>query len=202
MSICYIVGAGYFPFPFTPKDADLVIAADGGYDTLRRHSIRCDLLIGDLDSIVDLPNDVEIIRHKVEKDETDMHLAYLEGAKRGYKNFRIYGGTGGRDDHTFANYSLLLYIRNSGGRAELFSKYAKTYVLKNEAMTLPKRDTGNISVFAFGGDARGVSVEGLYYCANDVTLKPDFPLGVSNSFVGKDAKIEVRDGALLIIEEL
>ena len=121
MKTCYIVGAGDFTRDFSPDRDDLVICADGGYDALLSRGTRCDLLVGDLDSVKSVPLGVEIIRHKVEKDETDMHLCYLEGRKRGYKNFVILGGTGGRDDHTFANYSLLYYIRKDGGRAELFS---------------------------------------------------------------------------------
>lgn len=202
MGVCYIVGAGDFPYSFTPDKDDLVIAADGGYDTLLKFGIRCDLLIGDLDSIKREPSDVEILRHKVEKDETDMHLCYLEGKRRGYSHFRIYGGTGGRDDHTFANYCLLSYIRNRGGRAELFSKYGKSYVIKNECVTLKGKEGNTVSVFAFGADARGVCIEGLYYEAKDVTLTCEFPLGVSNHFTDKEAKISVRDGSLLIIEEL
>ena len=62
MAICYIVGAGDFTTHFTPTDADLVIAADGGYDALKNAGIRCDLLIGDLDSINEVPTGVEIIR--------------------------------------------------------------------------------------------------------------------------------------------
>ena len=78
MGICYIVGAGEFFGSFTPKKDDLVIAADGGYEALSSRGIRCDLLIGDMDSIKKIPGGVEILKHKVEKDETDMHLAYLE----------------------------------------------------------------------------------------------------------------------------
>ena len=199
--ICYIVGAGEFSHWFSPSPDDLVIAADGGYDSLKKADIRCDLLVGDLDSLESAPQSVETIKHKVEKDETDMHLCYLEGKKRGYDTFKIYGGCGGRDDHTFANYCLLLYIREDGGRAELYSKYGTAAVIKNESAVYVREVGKSISVFAFGAIARGVSIAGLKYEATDATLKPSFPLGVSNSFIGKEASIEVKDGALLIITE-
>ena len=89
MNTCYLVGAGDNNYIPTLDETDLSIAADGGYDFLISHGLRCDLLIGDLDSIKDVPTSVEIIKHPVEKDETDMHLSYLEGASRGYSDFVI-----------------------------------------------------------------------------------------------------------------
>ena len=202
MSICYIVGAGSFTHPFEPDTHDLVIAADGGYDHLTRHGIRCDLLIGDLDSIKEVPSDVEILRHPVEKDETDMHLAYLEGVRRGYAEFRIYGGTGGREDHTFANLSLLLYMRNRGHRGSVYSDTGVYQVIKNEKITVTGETGCHLSVFAFGGEARGVTIRGLEYGCEDITLTPEFPLAVSNRFVGTEGEVAVRDGALLVMTEI
>ena len=60
--ICYIVGAGEFYGEFTPTRDDLVIAADGGYDALISHGYRCDVLIGDLDSISSVPDNIELIK--------------------------------------------------------------------------------------------------------------------------------------------
>ena len=107
-NICYIVGAGELHSLPSPTEGDLVIAADGGLDALASGGITPAVVVGDLDSLSGrVPEGVEILRHPVEKDETDSHLSYLEGAKRGYTRFSLYGCTGGRDDHTFANYSLL-----------------------------------------------------------------------------------------------
>ena len=72
--VCYIVGAGDFSERITPRAYDTVIAADGGYESLMRIGVRPDLLIGDLDSLGYEPNDVEILRYPVEKDETDTAL--------------------------------------------------------------------------------------------------------------------------------
>ena len=62
MNICYLVGAGNFNSLFSPDESDLVIAADGGYDSLVKNGIRCDVLLGDLDSIKEVPEKKEIIR--------------------------------------------------------------------------------------------------------------------------------------------
>lgn len=202
MSICYIVGAGEFYGSFFPSDDDLVIAADGGYEALKNLNIRCDVLIGDMDSIKNVPDGVEILRHKVEKDETDMHLAYLAGRRRGYSEFALYGGVGGRPDHTFANYCLLSYIKNDGGNATLVGDGYIAYVIKNEVARVTGKAGDGISVFAFGGNAVGVSVKGLYYELDSGTLTPSFPLGVSNHFTEKDGEIGVTNGTLLVIQKI
>ena len=202
MKLCYIVGAGDFCGGFTPSEDDLVIAADGGYDALIKNGIRCDLLIGDLDSITTPPKDIPLIKHPVRKDETDMHLCFNEGLARGYTEFCIFGGTGGRDDHTFANYSLLLNIKNQGCNAVLYGANSATRVIKNEKIELVGEKGKHFSAFAFGGIAKGVYIRGLEYEADGIELTPDFALAVSNIFTDKAASISVDDGALLIMTEL
>ncbi len=202
MGACYIVGAGeYTALPEIEK-GDFVIAADGGYDKLKAQGITPDLLVGDLDSIENAPTGVEILRFKSEKDETDMHLAFLEGERRGYREFLIYGGTGGRADHSFANYSLLLFIAKRGGRARLIGKTYEALVIENGSVTLPSEKCGKyFSVFAFGGEARGVSIKNAKYEIENACLTPDFPLGVSNEFRDTPPTVSANLGALLVIFE-
>lgn len=201
MNTCYIIGASKCTRLPCPDESDLVIAADGGYDTLKKAGIRCDLLIGDLDSIEATHADVETIRHPKMKDETDMHLSYLEGARRGYSNFVIYGATGGRADHTFANYSLLLYIRNRGHKASIICDTGAVYLIKNESITISGHAGKYFSVFPFGSDAFGVSIRGGKYSADSAILTCEFPLGVSNEFLGQAVTVKVEQGSLLIIAE-
>ena len=199
MKTCYIVGAGEFFGNITKEAKDLIIAADGGYDHLVRIDIKPDLLIGDLDSITDVPKGIETVRFPVEKDETDMRIAYRIGKERGYNNFVILGGVGGREDHTFANICLLSEAKNDGSTAVLIGKDYKATVIKNEEITLCGNPYGTFSIFAFGSDVEGVSVIDAKYTAENVTLKYDFPLGVSNSFLESGcAKIKVNSGSLLI----
>ena len=202
MSICYIVGAGDFTHAFTPNEDDLVIAADGGYDHLKKFGIRCDLLLGDLDSIKKVPSGVKTKKFPVRKDETDSYLAYREGVERGYKVFHIYGGTGGREDHTFANYCLLLYAKDEKNEAFLFSEKAKISLIKNESKIIIGTKGRHLSLFPFGSDAVGVSVKGAEYECEKINLKTNFPLTVSNIFKDSPVNIAVESGALLVMQEI
>lgn len=201
--ICYIVGAGDFSrHGFTPTEGDLVIAADGGYDALVRRGIRCDLLVGDLDSISEAPTaELEVVRHPVRKDETDMHLAYLEGARRGYTDFRIYGATGGRADHTFANYCLLLCITEQGHAARILSDTGAVFMIKNGKIGVSGKAGTHLSLFPFGGRAGAVTVKGAEYECESLDISPDFPVTASNRFLGGAVIISVERGALLVMCE-
>ena len=201
MSICYIVGAGEFYGSFSPKADDLVIAADGGFDTLLSLGITPDLILGDMDSVNAAANGIERIVYPVRKDETDSFLAYREGVRRGYSEFMLYGCTGGREDHTFANYALLVYAREAGHKMTLVGKCTRAIAIKNETVTLSGEPLSHLSLFAFGGDASGVSISGAEYEAENVTLTPSFPLGVSNRFGDKDVTVTVGDGVLLVMSE-
>ena len=202
MPECMLVGAA--EIYGTPKKAcgDFVIAADGGYDRLSQIGVVPDLLIGDLDSLTAVPQGTEIIRHPVKKDETDMHLAFLEGYRRGYRSFSIFGGTGGRLDHTLANISLMISAKDKGAVCTLFGEGFIAYVLHNEKRVI-KGDRGmGVSIFAVNGEARGVSVRGLLYEASDITLRESFALGVSNARLECDGEIEVEAGYLLVVEQI
>ncbi|MDE7272402.1 MAG: hypothetical protein K2N95_04970, partial [Lachnospiraceae bacterium] len=77
-------------------------------------------------------------------------------------------------------------------------------LVRNESITFSAdyaRKGKRISVFAFGGDAYGVSEKGLKYLLDNVTVALEFPIGVSNEFTGEDAEIEVKNGMLLICVE-
>ena len=73
-SVCYLVGAADFREAPRVKDGDFVIAADGGYDRLNALGITPNALIGDMDSIEEVPSGIELFKFKAEKDETDMRL--------------------------------------------------------------------------------------------------------------------------------
>ena len=198
MKTCYIVGAGVFYGKLSPEKDDLLIAADGGYDTLKKLGIEPDLLLGDMDSLTEVPEGIEKLVYPIRKDETDTYLAYREGVRRGYTDFAIYGGVGGRDDHTFANYSLLIYAKKQGHNIKIVGEKCDIFALHNESIILRGEAGKHFSAFAWGGESKGVTIVGLEYEAEDITLSPDFPLAVSNRFTDRDGYIEVKDGTLLV----
>ena len=126
MQRCILIGAGDCNVQkIETKPEDLVIAVDGGYDTCRKYAIVPDLIVGDFDSAQesDMPQIAEIAKiapdHVVvlptEKDDTDMLAAIRIGLLEGCQEFRIYGGMGGRLEHTLANLQCLIYLKQCSG---------------------------------------------------------------------------------------
>lgn len=184
---------------FNKTDCDLVIAADGGYDYLKKSVIEADILIGDFDSITAVPDGKEIIRHPVEKDDTDSFLAYKLGLEKGYRTFVVLGGIGGRLDHTIANIQMLCNMAKNHSRGFLVGDGTVISVIDNSAIRFTKDNNGNFGVFAHNTSANGVTIKGAKYNLQNSTITPEYPVGVSNEFIGTEASVSVTDGQLLLI---
>ncbi len=196
MKLCCIVGAG--PSELYIENGAFVIAADAGITKLEDAGITPDLIIGDFDSLGSRPSGENVRVFPVEKDDTDTLLALKEAISLGYDTVIISGGLGGELDHTVANLQTLLYACDNGVNAYLTDGITTATVISDKAV-FPSDSKGRCSVFAFGGEAHGVNISGLKYEASGITLSPSFPLGVSNHFTQKEAKISIESGRLLII---
>ena len=199
---CVIFCAGEFDrLLCSLEKGDIVIAADGGLKHTQTLGITPDIILGDFDSLGYVPRGSEL--HPVEKDDTDAMLAAKRGLALGCREFLFYGSLDGpRLDHTVANFQTLAYLEEHGARGRLIGLRQQVTLLKNGTLTFPKDAKGNISVFAFGGEAEGVSIRGLYYNLEKGTLTPAFPLGVSNHFIGEEAEVSVEKGRLLIVYDI
>ncbi len=201
---CYIIGAGdFFGFVRKPGAGDYVIAADAGYKYCLNEGVTPDLVVGDFDSLGAAPDFPNIVQMPVEKDDTDTLHAMRIGLERGYKRFEIYGGTGGaRADHTLSNLQCLLFLVKNGARGTLYGNGVLYTVIHNESAEFSQEARGDFSVFCFDGQARGVYEEGFKYSLHNAVVTSDFPIGVSNSFTGKPAKISVADGTLILYYQI
>lgn len=198
--ICYIAGAGDCSrLLLNLNDEDFVIAVDGGYEYLKEN--RIDLVVGDFDSLSYVPEHPNVILLKPEKNDTDMMVALKEGLQRGYECFYIYGGCGGRFDHTYANIQSLAYLAGHAARGYLIHEKQVVTMIQNGSMTFHSDMKGYLSVFAYGEKAEGVTLKGLKYPLEDAVLTDCFPLGVSNEFTGVMSEITVKAGRLLIVYE-
>ena len=199
MKRCLIFcAAGFDGLAEEIQKEDLIIAADGGLVHTQALGLQSDVILGDFDSLGYVPEGSQVF--PVEKDDTDAMLAVKKGLEMGYGEFLLYGSLDGpRLDHTMANFQTLQYLADRGATGYLIGKDHIVTVVKNGTISFAPTATGILSLFCIGEDARGVTLTGLQYPLEDGTLTAGFPLGVSNHFIGKKAKISVKKGSLLVI---
>ena len=198
---CHIVGAGpLYGYDIEIGPDDILIAADAGLRNLKEGQIP-DILLGDFDSLGSRPEGYDLVILPEVKDLSDTLAAVDEGLKRGYREFLIYGGTGGRADHTIANLQTLAYLVEHGARGWLLGQQNISTVMGPGTLKLEKGNKGFISIFAYGGGAEGVSLKGFKYNIFDTDLSAAYPLGLSNELMGLDAEIVLMKGSLLIVYE-
>ena len=199
MSICYIFGSALGdPKNFSPTENDLVIAADAGYLKIKELGFTPDLAVGDFDSLGEIPDDTEIIKHPVKKDDTDALLAIKIGIERGFSEFHFYGCTGNRLDHTLGALQNLSFLAERGCQGYLFGEDFVATAIKDKSLEFSEENKGNISVFAATSECE-ISIEGLLYTLENKKITYDFPIGVSNEFIGQKAKITAHKGTAIII---
>lgn len=200
--ICYIFGSG----DYSGTKIDLkaiadgyIIAADGGYLQLEKYGIVPDLLIGDFDSVDRMPEHFNVVQYPVMKDDTDTMLAVKTAFDMGHSCFVIYGGTGGRLDHTIANIQTLSYISAKGGIGFLRGSGFTAAVVTESSLRFEGMKDIGLSVFSLSEMSKGVSLSGVKYCMTNGMLSRDMPLGVSNRITEDTAKVIVSEGSLLIM---
>lgn len=205
---CIVIGAGDLTLgTMEVHEEDFVIAADGGLGYCGLLGVEPDLILGDFDSVSpDEAKAVEelernipdrILRLPREKDDTDMLAALKEGLRRGYRDFRIYGGTGGRFDHTLANIQCLLYLKKHDAVGYLVDGTGMMLVLVDETVEFQKGLEGYLSLFSLSEESVGVTIRGMKYPLDRAVIHNDFPVGISNEFTGEQALISVEKGQLV-----
>lgn len=219
---CIIFGAGEFNGNTNSnivghipdyEEGDTVIAVDGGLTYCDLLNIEPDIIIGDFDSLNEELTDAvriieetcpeKILRLKPEKDDTDMLVALKWGLAQGHTIFQIYGGLGGRLDHSLANIQCLLYLKHQGAEGYLFEEDGMVCV----AMASDKEDvkqfnptmTGILSLFSLEKESV-VSISHMKYPLSHYQVTNDFPIGISNEFLpGESGCITVHSGAVALL---
>lgn len=205
---CIIVAAGDLTVSeMDISEGDLVIAVDGGLEYCRALGVEPDLVLGDFDSVgEELLAQVElwerldperVVRLKPEKDDTDTLAAVRVALERGYNSFLLYGAMGGRLEHTIANIQCLLFLRHHGAVGYMMDAGGMCFVMEDEERRFGASMRGYLSLFSLGEKAEGVDIRGMKYELNDAVITNDFPIGISNEFIGQEAVVRVKRGQLL-----
>ncbi len=182
-----------------------IVAADSGLDQAFRLGLSPDLVVGDMDSVTPealeraVAAGIDIDRHPVAKDATDLELAIDAAATAGFERATIIGGTGGRMAHTLANAMLLLKERSIALDWKT-SRATITAIRSAESRSFRYEDGSLLSVLAIGGPAECDST-GLRWKLDDGLLVAGSTRGISNEIVAAVATVSVASGQVLTVHE-
>lgn len=187
------------------KSADLIIAADGGATHCAALGIRPMITIGDLDSLpadqlaVQKAQQVELIQHPADKDETDLELALLESVRRGAARITVLGAAGDRLDMTIANLHLLADPRLAEAEVEIWYANQTAQVVFPPGGPLPGAPGDTISLIPLDGEAETISTHDLQFPLKEETLRFGPARGISNRVSGPQPAIEFHSGLILVV---
>ncbi|MDP9379441.1 MAG: thiamine diphosphokinase [Chloroflexota bacterium] len=205
--LAFVAAGGELSQPqrFAPlaRAADLVLAADSGYDHLLRMGVRPHLLLGDLDSIS--PPALEDARSgktgietfPTEKDYTDTELVLREAVGRGAVTVIACAAFGDRLDHTLANVLLLTSPALRDTDVCLLDERQEVRLVRRH-IRLRTEPGETVSLLPVAGPVAGVATTGLYYPLSGATLETGPALGISNVATGLQIEVRHSSGFLLL----
>ena len=183
--------------------ADTILAADSGAAWLSELQTQPDVLLGDFDSLdpallESFQNNghTRWVRHREDKDQTDMELCVEEAIRLGATEVRIFGGTGTRMDHSLANLMLLYPFLQAGVKAWMEDVNNRIMLMGNtDCVVLLEREEGfKVSLLALPPGVKQVETFGLRYDMRGRDLPFGSTLAVSNEFDAPVAEIRFREG--------
>lgn len=183
-------------------EGDIVVCCDGGYDK----SDRCDVLIGDMDSIRSFVGEkdlkakgIEVINLERDKDFTDGEAGLKYLIDKGVKEIMIYGLDGGRLDHIIGNIGLMSFALENGAKSIVAKCNNFTAYMLDKPAEINVEIGTTISISPFTDYVHIIKTKGLKYAINDGVLKKNSSLSYSNLSTEKVVAIGVERGQCLVI---
>lgn len=190
------------------SEEDLWIGVDKGVFTLLSQNIQPYRAFGDFDSVTEeewalIEENVKSIhRFQPEKDETDMEHALNWALSENPKKIRLFGATGGRMDHFFANVQLLIKPLNNNDEipVEIIDIQNKIFMTKPGTYSIQTdSDYQYISFIPISGEVDGLTLRGFKYPLTDCHIPISSTLCISNELVDDSGTFSYKQGILMVI---
>ncbi|MDD2595177.1 MAG: thiamine diphosphokinase [Bacteroidales bacterium] len=168
-----ILANGQFPSSRVVRDilnnADVIICCDEATEKLIKFGIVPTFIAGDMDSLSpEIQKKYRSLIFKSECQETnDLTKAFNLAKTLSPSEIDILGATGGREDHTLGNISLLLdYAKSVACPVKMVTDYGK-FIAIHDTATLSCPVGRQISIFAFDNSLK-IKSAGLKYPTDNV----------------------------------
>ena len=172
-----------------------VYSVDGAFHYLQALNIKPDLIIGDFDSIEQLPDDIKCI-HTPDQNFTDFEKALKIIISQGYKCVDVFAANGLEQDHFLGNMSTALKYKKKLN-LKFYDDRQSYYFIKKQ--TVIENIKGKmVSLFPFP-KAKNVSSSGLKYTLNKLNLNmKKNKIATRNTAVEEKVTIQFSKGNLLL----
>lgn len=185
-----------------------LIAADSGMDFFYRNGLIPDVIAGDFDSAdaksldaFEQKGEIEILKLNPIKDDTDTEFVIREAIRRGATEITLLGATGTRLDHVFGNMHLLGIGLEENVMIQMVDPHNRIRMIRNSLNVRKDEQFGDyVSLLPIDGTVTGVTLKGFRYPLQDAVITSFSSLGISNEIVEEEARIEIREGVLLVME--
>ncbi len=186
------------------EGADITLAADGGAELFLRLDTAPDYVIGDFDSLDEVKIDslknmgAELIKHPVEKDETDAELCLDFMKEKGVEEAVLLASLGGRIDQELANIFLLEYSFKLGISSVIREKEVEVGLIFNHRIITGEKGS-RLSLLPLDSRVKNISISGCKYTAENLDMNRYKTRGLSNKITEHRAEITLDDGILIYI---
>ncbi len=180
------------------KDAQLVVAADGGANAFQRSGVVPDVIIGDLDSLSSASrrtfSSSTIIR-VTRQDNTDLEKALDYCLDEGANEVVILGAAGKRIDHTLGNLSALWKYTKKVKISLQAGEWSGFLVEQSLHCRAPRGTTVSLIPYS---RCEGITLRGLKYALRNARMNTG-EVGVSNVVTGSSFSVTIKKGRMLVL---
>lgn len=178
------------------KQADLVIGADAGGNTLINAGVQPDIVMGDLDSFQKPENPNFRIIQNDDQETNDLEKALDFALTKEVIDCTVLGAFGNRMDHSLKNLSVLQAYNNRFRTLILRDDEQDVFMMRPFfSASYPVGTT--VSLFPISGKVEGITTQGLAYPLNKETLENGHRDGSSNYTTEERISITYESGALV-----
>lgn len=173
---------------------DIICAADGAYKYLEKNNIIPDFIAGDLDSLKEIPKNIEVI-HTPNQDFTDFDKILNILFDKGYTQIDIYGASGKEQDHFLGNLHTAIQWKNKLNLT-FFDEYSYFFLAdKSTEITNCKDKIVSLLPLPI---TKNITTKGLQYSLNNEDLQFGERIGTRNKAIKNEVSITFESGELFI----
>ncbi len=181
------------------KGYEAVYCTDGAFQLFEHSDVKPDLIIGDFDSITELPKGIEHI-HTPDQNFTDFEKTIKIIIEKGFTSVDVFAANGLEQDHFLGNLSTALAYKNE--LKIIFFDDRQTYFFVDKQVKLINVLGKKISLFPFP-KTESVSSKGLQYPLNRINLSlVNNKIGTRNVATEENVVIQFEKGELLVFINL